>query len=97
MEAFPIARWGWIAYPFMLEALVLLFSTATIIETSWSGVQAVWKASPIALLFYWLEDRGEALRTISQIKNMSEMNGLSGKTRVELGRHGPGTMLIDAK
>jgi hypothetical protein len=97
MEAFLVVRWSWIAYPFMLEALVLLFLIATIIKTSRSGVQAVWKASPIALLFHGLEDRGGALKNISQIKELSEINELSGKIRVELGSDGPGTTLIDAK
>lgn len=96
-ETFLAVRWAWIAYPAGLEAVVLLFLLATIFKTGRSGVQSVWKSSPIALLFHGLENRGEALKNVSEISKLSEMTELSSQIRVQLAIQGPGTTLVDAK
>ncbi|KAF2092298.1 hypothetical protein K490DRAFT_61739 [Saccharata proteae CBS 121410] len=93
---FFVIRWAWIAYPAALEALVLIFLCATIFKTSRSGVQSTWKSSPLALLFHGLEDRGEALKNVSEVHKLSEINELASKIRVQLARRGPGTTLVDA-
>lgn len=97
LETFLVVRWAWIAYPATLEAVVLLFLLATIFKTGRSGVQSVWKSSPIALLFHGLEDRGEALKNVSEIYDLSEMTELSNQIRVQLARQGSGTTLVDAQ
>lgn len=90
-------RWAWVAYPLGLDFLVLSFLVATMVLTSRSGVQNVWKSSPIAMLFHGLENRGRALENVSEIKKMCEMTELAGRLKVRLSRKGGSTTLVDAK
>lgn len=81
-------QWGYIAYPIALLALQLIFSTLVLVACSQrrrSGdgpSRAVWKSSPLALLFHGLD---EDLQARSQnLETVRQMNSLANDVKVRL-------------
>ena len=74
-------RWGWLAFSAVLVLLTSVFLGLTIFSTARHDV-AVWKSSPIPLLFNGLE-KEEADR-LRRAKGLVEMERLSSGIRFEL-------------
>ncbi|KAK1522759.1 hypothetical protein CPAR01_14302 [Colletotrichum paranaense] len=81
-------QWGYIAYPIALLALQWIFSTLVLVACSQrrrSGggpSRAVWKSSPLALLFHGLD---EDLQARSQnLETVRQMNSLAKDVKVRL-------------
>ncbi|KAH0439956.1 hypothetical protein CcaCcLH18_02673 [Colletotrichum camelliae] len=81
-------EWGWIAYPAALLALQWTFSMLVLVACSRcvrpsAGLgRAVWKSSPLALLFHGIDDD---LRARSQtIDTVKQMQSLADDVRVRL-------------
>lgn len=81
-------QWGYIAYPIALLALQWIFSTLVLVACSKrrrSGDgpdRAVWKSSPLALLFHGLD---EDLQARSQnLETVRQMNSLANDIKVRL-------------
>ncbi|KAK1672153.1 hypothetical protein BDP55DRAFT_771132 [Colletotrichum godetiae] len=81
-------QWGYIAYPIALLALQWIFSTLVLIACSQrrrtrdGPARAVWKSSPLALLFHGLD---EDLRVRSQnLETFRQMNSLADDVKVRL-------------
>ena len=74
-------RWGWLAFSAVLVLLTCMFLGLTILSTTRHDV-AVWKSSPIPLLFNGLEK--EEAKQLRRAKGLVEMERLSGGIRFEL-------------
>ena len=74
-------RWPWLAFSAVLILLTIVFLLLTIIDSTRHDV-AVWKSSPIPLLFYGLDEKEtERLRAA---KGLTEMERLSKDIKVGL-------------
>ena len=74
-------RWGWLAFSAALVLLTCIFLGLTIFNTARHDV-AVWKSSPIPLLFNGLEK--EEADQLRRAKGLVEMERLSSGIRFEL-------------
>ena len=74
-------RWPWLAFSAALVLLTIIFLVLTVIDSTRHDV-AVWKSSPVPLLFHGLDEKEtERLRAA---KGLAEMEKLSGDIRVAL-------------
>lgn len=80
-------RWVWLAFPAALIVLTMLFLAMTMINTAHIEL-AVWKSSPLPLLFHGLEEtETERLR---MTKKMVEMEKFAHQIQVQLKDTGTG-------
>jgi hypothetical protein len=75
-------KWGWLAFPFALLILSLVFLVSTIIKTSGDGATGVWKTSAMPTLIYSLPK--ETQTQFASSSTWSSGKGASHKTRIRL-------------
>lgn len=74
-------RWPWLAFSATLVLLTFMFLVLTIIDSSRHDV-AVWKSSPVPLLFNGLDDH--ETKRLGMASGVVEMEKLSREIKVEL-------------
>jgi hypothetical protein len=60
VETYVAVHWSWLAFPFILLFLGLIFLVATILKTSKEGAVGIWKTSAMPSLIYGLPQEVQA-------------------------------------
>jgi hypothetical protein len=72
LQAYIAIRWIWLAFPASLLVLTLLFLVFIVAQSAESGV-AVWKSSPLVLLFHGLNTSSvEQVHGVIEIADMED-------------------------
>ncbi|KAF2036627.1 hypothetical protein EK21DRAFT_105939 [Setomelanomma holmii] len=82
-ETFTRIRWPWLAFPFALLLLSLIFLVSTIIKTSNDGAMGTWKTSAMPTLIYSLSPDLQRELSPSQIGASASKEGAT-KVRIKL-------------
>jgi hypothetical protein len=94
LQVYIAIRWAWLAFAASLLVLMLLFFTLVIIESAKSDV-AIWKSSPLALVFHGLN--ASSVEKLRGTTELAEMDARARQIEVRLRDTGSGVMLEDEK
>jgi hypothetical protein len=90
LEVYIAVRWPWLALSGTLLMLTLLFFALVVAQSAKGGV-AVWKSSPLALLFHGLDE--QSVERLRDTKEVAEMERRARHVRVQLCDQGSGVIL----
>ena len=82
-ETYVAVHWEWLAFPFILLLLSLLFLVSTIIKTTGDGAVGVWKTSAMPTLIYSLPQDVQKELSFSGTDGNASKKG-AGKVRIRL-------------
>jgi hypothetical protein len=68
-ETYVAVHWGWLAFPFTLLLLSLIFPVATILKTDQEGAIGIWETSAVPTLIYGLpQDMQKSLQQDDHVR-----------------------------
>jgi hypothetical protein len=82
-ETYISVHWGWLAFPFILLSLSLVFLVATMLKTSKNGEIGIWKTSAMPTLIYSLPQDVQKELTLSKADDSASRKG-ARKVRIKL-------------
>jgi hypothetical protein len=83
LQAYISIQWGWLAYPAALLVLTQLFFILVVVQSAVNGT-AIWKSSPLALLFHGLSGLSVQQEQACNAMDISKMDEIAKNIEVRL-------------